>query len=118
MTPTERTLKKLRADGYLAVVVEHWNHFASVRQDLFGFIDVLAIRGKRTLGVQATTAPNVAARLNKAMALPELRTWLEAGNAFEVWGWRKGVRGAKALRRVGVAPEFTASGVTLHRDEI
>lgn len=44
-SPTQRTLAALRKLGYLAAVVEKWNHGAHIRQDLFGFIDVLAIGG-------------------------------------------------------------------------
>ena len=39
-TPTARSLNRLRADGWLAQVVERWNAHAMIRQDLFGFIDV------------------------------------------------------------------------------
>jgi hypothetical protein len=101
-TPTARTLVRLRADGWLASVVERWNAHARIRQDLFGFIDVLAIRpGSPPLAVQATTTKNQAARLAKALALPELRTWLAAGCAFEVWGWsKKGPRGRRKLWEV------------------
>jgi len=37
-SPTQRTLKKLRDEVYLAQVVEKWNAFAKIRQDLFGII--------------------------------------------------------------------------------
>jgi hypothetical protein len=98
-TPTARSLARLRADGWLASVVERWNAHAKIRQDLFGFIDMLAIRtGERPLGIQATTSSNTAARLAKALALPALKTWLEAGCTFEVWAWsKKGPRGKRKL---------------------
>jgi hypothetical protein len=38
-SPTQLSLKKLREEGYTVAVVEHWNSFARIRQDLFGFID-------------------------------------------------------------------------------
>jgi len=96
-SPTQRTLSRLRKDGWTCAVVEHWNPYAKVRQDLFGFIDVLAIRPGETLGVQSTTDAHIAERRKKAAKglLPE---WLAAGNRFEVWGWRKGKRGAGAVR--------------------
>jgi hypothetical protein len=94
-SPTQRTLVLLRREGFSAAIVERWNPHARVRQDLFGCIDVLAVRADRpgVLGVQATTTANQAARLGKALAAPELRAWLAAGNTFEVWGWRKNARG-------------------------
>ena len=42
-SPTQLSLKKLREEGYTVAVVEHWNSFARIRQDLFGFIDLLAL---------------------------------------------------------------------------
>jgi hypothetical protein len=91
MTPTARSLALLRKRGYLADVAEKWIPRANVRRDLFGFIDVAAIVPDQAgvLGVQATTLGNVSARLNKARELPALKTWLSAGNGFQVWGWVK-----------------------------
>ena len=43
-SPTQRTLKRLRDLGYLAEVVERWNPHAKVRNDLFGFGDVMSGR--------------------------------------------------------------------------
>ena len=93
-SPTERTLKYLREQGYFAVVTEKWNPFAHIRQDLFGIVDVLAVRRGETLGVQCTSNDNVAARVNKIAdheSTPRLR---EAGWRLEVHGWTKGKRGA------------------------
>lgn len=89
ISPTELTLRKLRADGYTAQVVEHWNSFARVRQDLFGVVDVIGLRGEETLAVQATSATNVSARIRKIADAPALPAIREAGWRFEVWGWRK-----------------------------
>jgi hypothetical protein len=94
MTPTQRTLNELRADGWRAEVVERWNSHAKVRHDLFGFIDVLAIRGDDVLGVQATSTTNIAARLQKLTTDPQVieavRDWLRGAHRFvSVVGWRK-----------------------------
>ena len=45
ISPTQRTLKRLRDSGDypLVTIVERWNAFAKIRQDLFGIIDLLAI---------------------------------------------------------------------------
>jgi hypothetical protein len=98
-SPAARTLARLRKEGWTAQAVERFNAHAKVRRDLFGFIDVLAIRpGEPPLAVQATSGSNVAARLAKALALPALRTWLEAGCRFEVHGWaKKGPHGKRKL---------------------
>ena len=56
MTPTQRSLKYLREQGYTVAIVERWNAFAKIRQDLFGFIDLLAIKPGETLAVQTTAS--------------------------------------------------------------
>ena len=93
-SPTKRSLDLLRKDGWpLVAVVEHWNPHAFVRQDLFGIIDVLAVRGNETLAVQVTSASNVSARIKKMSesdALPVLR---EAGWTVLVHGWKKNKQG-------------------------
>lgn len=97
MSPTERTLKYLRSLGYRATVTERWNPFAKIRQDLFGIIDVLAVRPGETLGVQCTSNTNVSARVNKIAdheSTPKLR---EAGWRLEVHGWTKGKAGAPRI---------------------
>ena len=98
MTPTQRTLAALRADGWCAEVVERWNPHARVRQDLFGGIDILALRGAETLGVQCTTT-GVAERVRKLRALDTLATMLAAGWRVEVWGWRKACAAGKRRGR-------------------
>ena len=116
MTPTQRTLARLRDEGWTAAVTERWNSFAKIRQDLFGFCDVLAIMsavtpGRGFLAVQCTSGPNVSARVTKLTALPEVRTWLLAGGRCEVWGWSKrGARGQRKtwqVRRVGFQVDGT-----------
>ena len=95
MTPTARTLTRLRDLGYHADVVERWLPRANVRRDLFGCIDVVAVHphDRVILGVQATTAAHVAHRLAKARGQPALAAWLRSGGQFQVWGWcRRGRR--------------------------
>lgn len=94
MSPTQRSLAYLRKLGYTATVTEHWNSFAKIRQDLFGIVDVLAVRSGETLAVQCTTVANVSSRVNKIAEhenTPKLR---EAGWTIWVMGWTKGKRGA------------------------
>lgn len=95
MSPTQRTLARLRSEGWTAQVVEHWNAFARRRIDLFGVIDIVAVKPNVTLGIQTTSISNAATRKHKSLASPGLRAWLEAGNQFAVWGWRKISRGQK-----------------------
>lgn len=98
MSPTARSLEKLRKDGYTCAVTEKWNAFSKTRQDLFGCIDLVGIHPEKkgVLGIQATSTANISARVTKSTAEPRLKTWLLAGNSFSVWGWsKKGKRGEK-----------------------
>ena len=52
MTPTARTLKKLRDMGYQAAVCEKWNAAAHKRQDLHGIADIHAFNYAHTLSQQ------------------------------------------------------------------
>ena len=120
-SPTSRTLKRLRADGWTAAVTERWNHYARIRQDLFGFIDVLAIHPERgTLAVQATSGSNLSARVAKIATEPRALTWLYAGRGhhmIEVWAWRKlkVKRGGKAVRWVPKTLRITL-GELIHKE--
>lgn len=91
MTPTARTLTRLRALGYTADVCERWVAQAGIRRDLFGAFDVVALR-RGTVGVlavQTTTGSNLAARVTKLRQLPAVALWLACGNAVELHGWTK-----------------------------
>ena len=102
-SPTALTLEHLRKSGcQLVQVTEKWNVHARVRQDLFGIIDVLAIRDTEVIGVQTTSYSNMHARINKiaeSEATPALR---KAGVRLLVHGWRK-VNGRWNLHEVDVS---------------
>lgn len=103
MSPTQRSLAHLKALGYQAKVVEKWNPFAKIRQDLFGG-DVLALKpGEPVLVVQATTGANHAARRAKLDEEGFITLWTGAGAVLEIWSWAKqGPRGERktwTLRR-------------------
>ena len=102
MTPTQRSLAYLRDEGYLVAIVEHWNPFARNRQDLFGFIDLLAIRRDETLAVQVT-ASGVSSRVKKIEASPHLGRVREAGWKIFVHGWRKNAAGKYVMRIVDLS---------------
>lgn len=98
-TPTERSLKYLRKNGWRCAVVEKWNPAIKRRNDLFGFGDILAIKDDQTLIVQTTSASHVAERITKivedcAEALADVR---KAGWLIHVHGWRKAKQGNRML---------------------
>lgn len=88
-SPTQLTLRELRETWPLVEVVERWNAHARIRQDLFGFIDVLAVGPSGVLGVQATSDDHVSHRVRKIADHPNVAAVREAGIAIEVWGWAK-----------------------------
>jgi len=100
MTPTARSLKHLRAAGYLAEVVEKWIPGANCRRDLFGILDILAIREGEVIGVQATSGGNVASRIDKIAEHPNVGAVRKAGVRILVHGWRKAANGRWTLREV------------------
>lgn len=103
--PASRSLKHLRDNGYTAQVVERWNQFARVRQDLFGCIDIVAIKSdlNGVYGVQTTSTGNMSARVEKIKQEPIMRLWLEAGNTLVVHGWAK--RGKAGKRKLWTLKE-------------
>lgn len=89
--PTQRTLALLRKEGYIVAIAEKYNSFIKRKQDLFGWIDVVAIHPEKKgiLAVQTTSGKNLSTRIKKAEALESYKVWLKAGNGVEFHGWRK-----------------------------
>ena len=108
-TTVAQSLKALKdARIYRYGVVETWNSFSGTRHDLFGFLDILAYRGRSLgllleaigdwtaegcLGVQTCAGARLSDHVNHYCLDPTLRDavedWLLAGNRFEIWGWAK-----------------------------
>lgn len=97
-SPTQRSKAKLKAGGYDVGVTEHWNPHAFIRQDLFGCIDMLAIKSGEPIIAVQTTSTDVASRRTKILAEPRMKVWLETGNRLLIHGWRK--RGARGKRKL------------------
>lgn len=107
MTPTKLSLSHCRTIGGLAAVVERWNPYARIRQDLWGFIDILWIRDDSITAVQVTTRAHQADRIAKILSIPAAREWLNSpSRRIEVHGWAKvGPRG-KRKRWEGTVKEI------------
>jgi hypothetical protein len=86
MSPMQRTLAWLREHGYEAARTEHWNHFAKRRQDLFGFIDVLAVSDHHLLAIQVSDDTHHAAHRKKILANKAARL-LVYHMDIEIWSW-------------------------------
>ena len=96
-SPTQRSLAHLKEQGYMVAIVEHWNSFARIRQDLWGWCDILAIKTDEILAVQVT-ASGVSDRIKKIEASETVGKVRDAGIRIEVHGWRKNSKGVYVLR--------------------
>lgn len=88
-SPTQRSLKHIRDAGYHAEVTEKWNPWAKIRQDLFGFIDIVAVGKKETVGIQTTSYSNMSARIKKILDSPVLPILQASGWKIVCHGWKK-----------------------------
>lgn len=81
----------LKERGYTCCIAEHYNAFAHVRKDLFGWIDIVALHPnvQGVTGIQCTTGSNISARIHKAEALKGYGLWIAQGNVAMFMGWRK-----------------------------
>lgn len=94
----QESLAHLRKLGYRCAIVEKWNPHARIRQDMFGGIDIVAIRFGETCGVQACRNADLAEHRTKLFEEPRMREWIEAGNRLLLHGWAmKGARGERKL---------------------
>lgn len=110
MTPTQRTMDELRKRGYTVGRVEQWRPGPNggFRQDLFGIIDLLAISGDLTIGVQVcgtAWSAHVKKLLGRDPEYPEaeqaVRRWLESPHRYmELWGWRPLKYGERRIHRL------------------
>ncbi|HOY70209.1 MAG TPA: hypothetical protein PL131_11315 [Methylotenera sp.] len=105
-SPAQRSLKHLRDLGYTVAVTEKWNPHARVRQDLFGFIDLLAIKDGETLAIQTTSSSSFSERKKKIEGHVNLPLVLAAGWQVSVHGWRKNAKGKWVLRESEIGNEI------------
>lgn len=102
-SPTQRSLKYLRDQGFEVGIVERYNAASQTRHDLFGFIDLVCLDGETTIGIQVTSASNMSARVKKIVECPALPAVRKAGWKIVVQGWRKNSKGRWILREVDVS---------------
>jgi hypothetical protein len=86
VSPIQRTLQWLREHGYEPAKTEHWNHFARRRQDLFGFVDVLAVNENDLLAIQTSDGAHHAEHLAKILESKAARLLAHYAQV-EIWSW-------------------------------
>jgi len=85
-SPFVKAKARLEALGYTVGKTEHWNHFAKIRQDLFGCVDAVCMRPfSPLLAVQVTDITSVSKRMAKAHTIA--MEWISTGNQFWVMGY-------------------------------
>lgn len=89
-SPTQRTLAQLKATGHRCQVVEQFCQYSRQRIDLFGFIDIVAVR-ERLVGLQCTSGSNHSSRVKKIVTecREDALAWINAGGTIEVWSWKR-----------------------------
>ncbi len=112
-TPTQRTLKAMRDKGRVCGIVERFNiHIGphGIRQDLFHFIDIIAmdVKAKELVAIQSC-GQAFAEHHKKILETAEAPMWLHCYGKIELWGWRKlkKKRGGKAMVWVPQVRDFT-----------
>jgi len=89
-TPTtKKSLERLRKDGYTCAIVEVWNAHAFKRQDLFGFIDILAIKEGEIIGVQTTSLKCFADHVKKITQHKNFMAVKKSGIKIVLHGWHQ-----------------------------
>ena len=87
----QRSLAWCRAQGWEVQITERWNSFARIRQDLFGFIDLLAldVLSQTIIGIQTTVGSSMANRIDKIKAERRAIAFAQCGGLIMVHGWRQ-----------------------------
>jgi hypothetical protein len=92
VTPQQRCIQALKADGWEVETVEQIKRIPGKtwRRDLFNAFDLLAVNAEgQVKAVQVTSRSNVVARVKKIADNPVIGWLRKAGWALEVWGWGK-----------------------------
>jgi hypothetical protein len=70
-------------------IVEKWNPHSKIRQDLFGFADLLGCHPVHGIACFQVTSTKVKERIDKILAETRAENWLRCGGLIYVHGWRK-----------------------------
>lgn len=94
-SPMSLSLEYLNLCGWTCQIVEKWNPHARIRQDCFGFGDILAYHRRKGMValIQTTSASNFTARRKKIMVSPHRDGWKASFGKIILHGW-----GPKGLR--------------------
>lgn len=87
-SPTQLSLDYMNKLGWTCQIVEKWNAFAKVRQDCFGFGDILAYKPREGVAlVQTTSASHFSDHKHKILNSPHTGGWKRAGGRVFLHAW-------------------------------
>jgi hypothetical protein len=92
MTPSQRSKRLLEKEGWVVGNVEKFIYQTKQRQDLWGFVDLIAMKpGCKPLLIQTTSGSNTSARIKKIMTERRDNALIALDSGFDivVHGWRK-----------------------------
>ena len=119
---TQKTLRYLREQGLIVDKAERFNPYAGkfgIRQDLFGFIDLIALDPQEgIIGIQSTSG-NQHSKHRKAIIENEnVEEWLKCGGKIWLISWskKKIKRDGKALRWFPRVEKITLEMVAKERE--
>lgn len=118
MRALERSMKLLRKEGLIVAKAEHWNSFAKIRQDLFGFIDAVALSDKYIYAIQCvnTHLPEHIIKIHKNQAAD---VWLSCGGKIVIHNWKQRSKNKKKswhLEIIEITKEYLRDFKETHKE--
>ncbi len=114
-SPTARSLKYYRDQGFMAAVVEKWIQARHIRMDLFGVFDLLIVKPNEFWGVQCSTMSHIPERIRKMKDSALFSQWILFGGKAAVLGWAK--QGARGKRKIWTSKEQVYNPVSKEFEE-
>lgn len=84
----ELSMKMLRKEGWVCAKAEHWNAFARIRQDLFGFIDVVCLQDRQIVGIQVVNT-HLQDHIDKIRGNGAAVSWINCGGRIVIHNWKR-----------------------------
>jgi hypothetical protein len=84
-----KSRQMLKDDGWHVETVERWCSFTKRKHDLFGFLDLLCLKGTEILGVQVTSKSHRAEHVTKIANHENTPKVREANIAIHLHLWEK-----------------------------
>lgn len=122
---TQMTLRYLRGQGIISGIVERFNPYVGrfgIRQDLFGFIDLISLDSEEGIIAIQSTSGNCHSVHRKKITeerTQEVIEWLKCGGKIWLMSWskKKLKRGGKARRWMPRIEKITMETLGIERKE-